>query len=133
MPSSGDKPDGEQPKRKNHRIPPRMTDRARELRRRSTFPEILLWSRLRGGRAAGLKFRRQHVLGPYVTDFCCPAAWLVVELDGRSHDNTQEADAERTRYLEEKGYEVIRFTNDDVLRDVNAVVVSICRAAGIET
>ncbi|MGH8453586.1 MAG: endonuclease domain-containing protein, partial [Nevskiales bacterium] len=70
---------------KRFRISPDRTAIARRLRRDSTFPERLLWSRIRGSQLAGLKFRRQQVLMGFVVDFYCPDAMLVVEIDGQSH------------------------------------------------
>jgi very-short-patch-repair endonuclease len=71
---------------KYHRIPPRQTKRVRRLRRDATFPESLLWSCLRGGRAAGMKFRRQAAIGEFIVDFYCASVGLVIELDGLSHE-----------------------------------------------
>jgi very-short-patch-repair endonuclease len=80
--------------------------RARELRRSMSLPERLLWQALRE-RPGSLKFRRQHPLGRYVLDFYCPAARLVVEVDGQSHGmgRRPEQDAVRDRWLTEQGYE----------------------------
>jgi len=77
-----------------------MRERARLLRRDSTIPERILWKLLRDRRLSGAKFRRQHPVGPYVVDFYCPSHGLVVELDGRSHDDHGLQDQERERYLE---------------------------------
>ena len=82
-------------KRKTPRATEHMVARSRQLRRESSFPERLLWSRLRNGRCAGLKFRRQQPLGPYVADFFCPSARVAVELDGRSHDGREDEDNQR--------------------------------------
>ncbi|MCP3903235.1 MAG: endonuclease domain-containing protein [Planctomycetes bacterium] len=96
-------------------------DRARTLRNRSTFPERLLWSRLRNRRLLGAKFRRQHPIGPFVADFYCADAHLVIELDGESHDDP-ESDAARSRHLEQNGLSVVRVTNDEVLNDLDLVL-----------
>jgi len=109
-----------------------MTARARRLRRESTVPEGLLWSRLRSGRLGGLKWRRQHIIGRYVVDFFCPPARLVVELDGVTHIGRENEDAARTRHLEQRGYRVLRFTDDEVLRNLDAVAITIAVAAGLE-
>jgi very-short-patch-repair endonuclease len=85
---------------------------ARKLRLTPTDAEIRLWSRLRGKQLAGFRFRRQHPLGPYVVDFFCAEAKLIVEVDGGQHADDGEA---RTRWLEARGYRVIRFWNNDVL------------------
>ena len=109
-----------------------QTDRARELRLGSTVPEKVLWNVLKNRQVAGLKLRRQFPVGSYVADFACPDAGLIVELDGRSHDGQQQRDAERTEFLESRGYRVFRGSNDDVLDDVEAVAIGIARAAGID-
>jgi len=72
-----------------------------------------------------MKFRRQHPVGSYVVDFFCASAGVVVELDGRSHDDQQAADRRREEYLERKGLRVIRFTNDRVLADLDGVAEAI--------
>jgi len=111
---------------------PMMIDRARKLRRQSTPPERILWSVLRGRRLAGLKFRRQEPIGPYVVDFCCRQLKLIVELDGMSHEETGSRDEARTRWLEAQGYRVFRVTNWDVNEDLEAVARGIAREAGVE-
>jgi very-short-patch-repair endonuclease len=95
--------------------------RARELRRDTTLPERLLWSLLRRRQINGHHFRRQHPIGPYVVDFVCIAAMLVIEIDGESHRYREQYDDERTHYLERCGYRVVRYPNADVLRDADAV------------
>jgi len=112
---------------KRLRIPPQKTAQSRALRRDSTFPERLLWSYLRAGRLQGVKFRRQHACGPYVVDFYCAAAQLVIEIDGLSHDGRQQYDADRTRYLETQGLTVVRYLNDQIIADVETVVADIFR------
>ena len=114
--------------RKNPRASKHMIARARELRRGSTFPERLLWGWLRNGRCAGLKFRRQQPLGPYVADYFCASARMIVELDGRSHEAQDVQDEERQEYLEQQGLRVIRFTNDHVLANLDGVVEAIAEA-----
>src|SRR5208337_573404 len=71
------------------------TENARQLRRNATIPERMLWNRLRGGRLAGLKFRRQQPIGPYIVDFFCHEVGLVVEVDGRSHDGGRKIPKEK--------------------------------------
>jgi len=105
--------------------------RARELRREQTPLERKLWSRLRGKQLNGLKFRRQHPLGRYIVDFCCVAHGLVLELDGDSHTEQIEYDAERTVWLESQGFRVIRFTNRQVERQMDAVLAEIARQCGV--
>jgi very-short-patch-repair endonuclease len=106
-----------------------MKARAAELRREATHPEHILWQRLRHSQLGGLKFRRQHVIGPYIVDFCCPARNLVIEVDGESHVGRGAIDAERDASLRSRGMIVIRVTNDDVLHDLDAVCEFIVRAA----
>ena len=101
-------------------------ERARALRGRSTYPERLLWSRLRGGRI-GPRFRRQQPIGPYIVDYYCAAARLIVEVDGRSHDRRRLEDEQRERWLQSQGYCVLRVTNDEVLKELDHVVERIWR------
>ncbi len=112
--------------------PKHMTDRARDLRKKAPVPERVLWGMLRDRRLAGLKFRRQQVVGPFIVDFYCEGSKLVVELDGLSHTGTGAADDRRTAYLESLGLRVLRVTNDDLLQDSHAVMTAIARAAGVE-
>ena len=102
------------------------TATARKLRREMSLPEVLLWQRLRGGKA-GAKFRRQHPVGPYVLDFYCSEAGLVVEIDGEAHDRAArpERDAVRDAFLRENGYRVRRFAAGEVLKDVDAVAAAV--------
>ncbi|HNQ24278.1 MAG TPA: DUF559 domain-containing protein [Phycisphaerae bacterium] len=111
--------------RMKHRILPEMTSRARRLRHDATFPERLLWGHLRGRRFGAFKFRRQHVLGPYVADFFCAECQLIIELDGHSHDTTATGDVRREEFLRRMGIEVIRFTNDEVLGGIERVLTAI--------
>ena len=101
--------------------------RARELRRRATRAEIVLWHQLRGRRLEGFKFRRQHRVGPYVLDFYCSQARLAIELDGGGHAEPGQAayDRERTRELESRGIRELRFWNHDVLKRREAVLAEI--------
>ena len=95
-----------------------MLRRAREFRREQTAAEERMWWLLRGRELAGLKFRRQHVVGGYIADFVCIGARLVIEIDGATHGEEEaERDAKRTKEFEKAGYSVIRFWNDDVLND----------------
>ena len=106
--------------------------RARRLRHDSTLPERILWGSLRGAQLAGLKFRRQHSIGPFVVDFYCHEAKLVVELDGDSHIGRADADSRRTQYLESQGLRVLRVNNDDVIQDLEAVWRGILLACGLD-
>ena len=90
-----------------------------------TPAEKLLWSHLRNRQVAGFKFRRQHPIGRLIVDFCCPAYGLVVEVDGSIHRAQREYDAARTEELEHRGYRVVRFSNRQVLQDIEGVVTAI--------
>ncbi len=106
---------------------PRLKTFARRMRHEPSPAEKRLWSKLRDRRLSGWKFRRQHWLGPYILDFYCPDAELAVELDGDSHalNGAEEADRERTAYLEAHGLKVIRFWNHHVHEDEDWVLVTI--------
>jgi very-short-patch-repair endonuclease len=96
----------------------------RSLRQRMTDAETRLWYLLRSRRLADAKFRRQFPIGPYVADFFCHESGLIIEVDGGQHADNQR-DAERTRYLERRGYAVLRFWNDEVLKSQDAVQAKI--------
>ena len=113
-------------------INPTILQHARDNRHPQTPAETKLWKLLRNRNLDGYKFRRQHPIGYYIVDFYCHETKLVVEVDGRSHDERIEYDAERTMWLEGQGCRVIRFTNQQVMRDVVMVVEAIlaaCREA----
>ncbi len=93
---------------------------ARRLRANATFPERLLWSRLRR-RRLGTRVLRQQPIGSYIVDFYCPEECLIIEVDGRSHDGRGGYDGEREAELRRRGYRILRFTNDEVLADVDGV------------
>jgi len=99
---------------------------ARKLRKQSTDGELRLWYYLRAKRTLNLKWRRQHPIPPYVADFYCHQAKLVVELDGGQHEAGH--DSRRTAYIRSQGIEVIRFWNNDVLLNIEAVMDEILRA-----
>ncbi len=112
-------------------LPTRSRENARSLRAIQTDAERKLWQCLRGGQLDGLKFRRQHPIPPYVTDFHCDALKLVIELDGSQHN--PEVDASRTRYLESQGLTVLRFWDNDVLMHPDTVVEAIFNFASART
>jgi very-short-patch-repair endonuclease len=107
-------------------------ERAKQLRHALAPAEQLVWSILKDRRLGGLKFRRQFPIGPYVADFYCHEAKLVVELDGDSHDDSVKADTDRTLYLESHRLTVFRVPNADVFSDLESVAFGILRAAGID-
>ena len=106
--------------------------RARALRRVLAPAERKLWARWRGQRLCGLAFRRQHPIGSFVVDFCCVAHRLVIEIDGDSHAEQVEYDQERTAWLGDRGFKVIRFTNEQVNHQIEGVLAEIARACGVE-
>lgn len=105
-------------------------DRAKSLRTQQTPMESRLWLALRAKRFQGVKFRRQKVIGPYIVDFACRDPLLVIELDGDSHGTQAEHDAWRTAFLETQGYRVVRFTNADVMGNLEGVLELIAREIG---
>ncbi|MFH1034502.1 MAG: DUF559 domain-containing protein [Pseudomonadota bacterium] len=92
-----------------------MKGLARSLRKGQTEAERLLWRRLRSRGLAAFKFRRQHLIGPFIVDFVCLDRKLIVEADGGQHALAAEQDQRRTRYLESQGFRVLRFWNNQVL------------------
>ena len=113
------------------RTSPEIQQRAKELRQQMTPAERVLWEHLRAKRLKGLKFRRQHPLGPFIVDFCCPEHRLVIEVDGGVHELQKECDEARTEQLEAYGYRVLRFRNEDVLHRLEDVLEAICEACGV--
>ncbi|HEV7313888.1 endonuclease domain-containing protein [Sphingopyxis sp.] len=106
---------------------PRDTPRAKELRNAASPAERALWRCLSGRKIGGWKFSRQMPVGPYFADFLCREAQLIVELDGYSHDMRQAYDRRRDQWLSENGYRVVRFTNDEVIGNIEGVVNEIER------
>jgi very-short-patch-repair endonuclease len=94
-------------------------------------PEALLWSRLRRMRGEGATFRRQHPIGPFVADFCCSAARLVIEVDGSHHSEDAQIvrDEARSIYLMQRGYRVLRIPAGDIMRNVDEVAQGIVETA----
>ena len=107
-----------------NRSNPKTRHHAIKLRKELTPAERKIWAHLRNDQL-GVTFRRQHAIGQYIPDFCSPKAKLIIELDGSQHLEQEEYDQERTKYLEEQGYKVIRFWNNDVLKDVDSVILAI--------
>ncbi|MBB5986324.1 endonuclease domain-containing protein [Sphingobium lignivorans] len=113
---------------KRHEI---TRDRAKTLRSDMTAPERALWSVQRAGQL-GVKFQRQVVLAPYVADFAARSLKLVIEIDGETHAGREQADAERTAALEARGFRVLRFTNGEIMTNIDGVVRTILIALGRE-
>lgn len=95
------------------------------MRREPTKAEKLLWSKLRNRQLGGYKFRRQHPIGNYIADFYCAEVRLIVEVDGEIHAFQEAYDRERTEWLEERGYKVLRFINLHVLQHTSGVLEAI--------
>jgi very-short-patch-repair endonuclease len=98
--------------------------RASYLRANMPVAEVVFWDAVRRKQVFGLRFRRQFRVGPYYADFVCLIARLVVELDGDQHgeDSGRRYDAERDRFLRSQEFEVLRFWNDEVLRNIDGVI-----------
>ncbi|MEN8282056.1 endonuclease domain-containing protein [Acinetobacter gerneri] len=105
-------------------INPKLLEFAKNMRSQATEAEDLMWQILRARRFMGLKFRRQHVIAPYIVDFYCHELGLVIELDGSQH-NTHDAleyDNQRTQFLEALGFRVVRYWNHEVLGNTEVVL-----------
>jgi primosomal protein N' (replication factor Y) len=100
---------------------------ARQLRREMTDAETSLWYHLRNRALLGCKFRRQHPIGPYIVDFACVERKLVIELDGSQHADSA-SDSARTSWIQANGYRVLRFWNNDALRQQQVVLAVILEA-----
>ncbi|MER9449907.1 endonuclease domain-containing protein [Mesorhizobium sp. M0254] len=114
-------------------LPPRHRANARSMRKVLTPAELKLWNELRAHRLMGLGFRRQFPIAAYIVDFACPEKKLVIEVDVSQHADAGAAagDVTRTSHLEQDGWTVLRFWNDDVIRDVDNVCQHIVIAAGL--
>src|SRR6185295_14491199 len=101
---------------------------ARSLRRNQTDAEKKLWRHLRSRQFLGFKFRRQMPLGPYIADFCSFEGKIVIELDGGQHGKELEADAQRTKYLEARGYKVVRVWNNEIFTNMEGVLEQVLQS-----
>ena len=101
------------------------TKRARELRNNLTDAEHCLWQKLKRRQVKGVKFRRQQPIGPFIVDFVCFDRRVIVEVDGGQHTEQLHHDEQRTRWLEAQGYRVLRFWNNDVLANTEAVAQAV--------
>jgi very-short-patch-repair endonuclease len=108
---------------------------ARRMRRNATAAEAKLWRALRRHPIVGSHFRRQVIVGPYIADFACMAARLIVEVDGSQHAEgpTATSDKTRTTWFEREGYKVLRFWNNDVFANIDGVIAAIRTALAHET
>ena len=102
---------------------------ARKLRSNQTDSELKLWLQLRGRRLAGLKFRRQVPIAGFIADFLCEEAKLIVEVDGGQHTEQSDSDMERTRIMQDAGFEIVRFWNNEVLANMDGVLQRIVETA----
>ncbi len=101
------------------------SNNAKSLRHTQTEAEKLLWYHLRNRRLNGCKFRRQVPIGPYIVDFVCMTARLIVEIDGGQHATQATYDQKRSRYLRNEGYKVVRYWNNEVLGNLDGVLTTL--------
>lgn len=108
-------------------------DLARKLRKNITPQEKILWQLLRNHQFYGYEIRRQSPIGKYIVDFVCRKKKIIIELDGGQHNSPEniQADAERTIYLESKGYKVVRFWNNEVTHNIDGVYKKLQKEFGI--
>ncbi|MBL0109329.1 MAG: endonuclease domain-containing protein [Ignavibacteria bacterium] len=106
-----------------------QNEKRKTLRNNMTQAEILLWSRLKGKKVRGLKFRRQFSVGKYVIDFYCPAVKLAIEADGNTHTSEEEIEYDKTRQYEIANFGItfLRFRNEDIIKYTNEVLRNIER------
>ena len=107
----------------------KKTEQRRLLRKNKTKSEAIVWKLLRN-RETGYKFRRQYSIGRYIVDFYCPEQKLIVEIDGSSHEGVYEQDKLREEFLIKNGYRVIRYKNEMVLNNPDAVkddIIKLCK------
>lgn len=102
-----------------------MKELARSLRKNQTDSEQVIWQQIRNRQLLGCKFRRQQVIGPFIVDFVCLEPKLVIEIDGGQHADQKQYDQDRSHYLQQLGYRVLRFWNHEVLQDTPAVMEAI--------
>jgi very-short-patch-repair endonuclease len=100
-------------------------ERAKEMRRQMTPAEKILWEHLRANRLNGLHFRRQQIIDGFIVDFYCHAASLVIEIDGKIHEQQIEYDLERDQVLTARGLRLLRFKNEEVIHELDQVLVKI--------
>ena len=106
----------------------RPTLRSRELRANATDAERKLWAQLSARKVAGVRFNTQFPIGPFICDFVSRTAKLAIEIDGGQHDWNAASDLARTRFIEARGFAVLRFWNNEVLENIEGVVATIERA-----
>ncbi len=99
-----------------------IRQKAKQLRSNSTDAERKLWAHIRNRRLQGCKFRRQLPIGQYIVDFACPELRLIIEIDGGQHAEQVLYDLGRTKFLQSRGYQVVRFWNNEVLGNIEGVL-----------
>jgi very-short-patch-repair endonuclease len=109
------------------KVSPEKIKRAKELRRNMTPAEKILWEYLRAKRFNNLKFRRQQIIEGFIVDFYCHSLGLVIEVDGEIHDSQKEYDTERDKILLAKDLHILRFTNQQVIENINLVLNAIAQ------
>jgi very-short-patch-repair endonuclease len=102
-----------------------MHERAKQLRREMTPAEKSLWKELRTNKLSDLHFRRQQIIDGYIADFYCHQYVLIVEIDGNIHELQKDYDGDRDQYLMARGFHVLRFTNDEIMNDLQGVLEKI--------
>ncbi|WP_414575883.1 endonuclease domain-containing protein [Anabaena sp. CCY 9402-a] len=107
--------------------------RAKEFRRQMTPAEKILWQHLCGNRLHGLHFRRQQIIDGFIADFYCHAARLVIEVDGKIHEQQAEYDAERDKVLSARGLRLLRIKNEEVVQEIDRVLMLIYQVCCEET
>jgi very-short-patch-repair endonuclease len=110
---------------RGQRISAKQLESAKELRREMTPAEKILWKQVKANKLNGLHFRRQQIVHGYFADFYCHQHELIVELDGGIHRFQKEYDAEREEYLISLGFRIIRFTNDEITKNLKGVLQKI--------
>jgi very-short-patch-repair endonuclease len=113
-------------------VSPKLRTNAKRMRKKLTDAELKLWNAIRAHRLMGLGFRRQVPIAGYIADFACSTHHLIVEVDGAQHGNDDDLayDMSRTSRLEQDGWTVLRFWNDDVLTDIDNVCLHILKTVG---
>jgi len=112
----------------------KLTELARNLRKNATQQERILWKLLRNSNIKNYKFKRQYPIGDYIVDFICKEKLLIIELDGGQHNQQKNivSDDIRTKYLESRGFKVLRFWNNDVDKNIEGVYEVILRHLGVK-
>jgi very-short-patch-repair endonuclease len=123
------------PKRKSpdRKVPAYITKLSRKMRAKPTDAEATLWKKISNRQLDGLRFRRQFSIGRFIADFYNHENRLIVEIDGDIHANRREYDANRTRYITAHGYRVVRFSNEQVMKEIEAVLEEIKKVAEQKT